>query len=136
MILRGNEEALAASPHQAVVAVTTMVSAGSTPSTCLCLILSSQFCTDVCCILYAPAAQICYGAAAVVNLDACVPLRLLFDKGTQQIRLLCDGWPVFFQQDDFVIARLAMEEGISQTYMDNDMILLSKDDPNVRPSPP
>ena len=36
------------------------------------------------------------------------------------------------QQDDFVIARLAMEEGISQTYMDNDMILLSKDDPNVR----
>ena len=25
-----------------------------------------------------------------------------------------------------------MEEGISQTYMDNDMILLSKDDPNVR----
>ena len=35
------------------------------------------------------------------------------------------------QQDDFIVVRLAMEEGISQTYMDNDMILLSKDDPNV-----
>ena len=39
---------------------------------------------------------------------------------------------LFLQQDDFMIARLAMEEGISQSYMDNDMILLSKDDPNVR----
>ena len=85
MILRGNEEALAASPHQAVVAVTSMVSAGSTPLTCLYLIASPQFCTDVCCIPYAPAAQICYGATAVVNLDACVPLRLLCDKGTQQM---------------------------------------------------
>lgn len=44
--------------------------------------------------------------------------------------LLAQG-DVVLQQDDFMVARLAMEEGISQTYMDNDMILLSKDDPNV-----
>ena len=36
------------------------------------------------------------------------------------------------QQDDLLVARLAMEEGVSQNYMDNDMILLSKDDPHVR----
>lgn len=35
------------------------------------------------------------------------------------------------QQEEFMLVRLAMEEGISKTYMDNDMILLSKDDPNV-----
>ena len=35
------------------------------------------------------------------------------------------------QQDDFLVVRLVLEEGISQEYFDNDMILLSKDDPNV-----
>lgn len=35
------------------------------------------------------------------------------------------------QQDDFLVVRLVLEEGISQDYFDNDMVLLSKDDPNV-----
>ena len=36
------------------------------------------------------------------------------------------------QQDDFLVVRLVLDEGISQDYFDNDMVLLSKDDPNVR----
>ena len=38
------------------------------------------------------------------------------------------------QQDEFLVARIAMEEGIAGDYHDNDMILLSKDDPNVSSS--
>lgn len=35
------------------------------------------------------------------------------------------------QQDDFLVVRLVLDEGVSQDVFDNDMILLSKDDPNV-----
>ena len=40
----------------------------------------------------------------------------------------------YLQQDDFLVARIAMEEGIAREYSDNDFVLLSKDDPNVRTS--
>ena len=38
---------------------------------------------------------------------------------------------VLLQQDDFLVVRLVLGEGVSQEIFDNDMVLLSKDDPNV-----
>ncbi len=35
------------------------------------------------------------------------------------------------QQDEFLVSRIAMDEGVARDYSDNDFILLSKDDPNV-----
>ncbi|DBA71224.1 TPA: hypothetical protein ACH3X2_011048, partial [Trebouxia sp. C0005] len=34
-------------------------------------------------------------------------------------------------QDEFLVSRIAMDEGVARDYSDNDFILLSKDDPNV-----
>jgi hypothetical protein len=40
------------------------------------------------------------------------------------------------QTGEFLIARLALPAGVASTFRDNDAILLSKDDPNVRfPAP-
>lgn len=35
------------------------------------------------------------------------------------------------QQDEVLVSRIAMDEGVARDYSDNDFILLSKDDPNV-----
>lgn len=82
LLLRGNDEASNTNPHQAVVAVTLMV---------------SSFAEDLCVSVH-----------------------------TTTANCKCT-----LQQDDFLVVRLVLEEGISQEYFDNDMILLSKDDPNV-----
>lgn len=82
LLLRGNEEASNANPHQAVVAVTSMV---------------------------------CFFRKIYL---------LLSDTATA-------NHESDLQQDDFLVVRLVLEEGISQEFSDNDMILLSKDDPNV-----
>jgi len=38
---------------------------------------------------------------------------------------------LLLQQDEFLVSRIAMDEGVARDYSDNDFILLSKDDPNV-----
>lgn len=49
----------------------------------------------------------------------------------QRYKLTYSRTVAVLQQDDFLVSRIAMEEGVARSYLDNDFIVLSKDDPNV-----
>ena len=87
-----------------------------------------------------------HNSALFTNADACyIKLHglysvadfkwVMFHQFTQLVpqryKLTYSRTVAVLQQDDFLVSRIAMEEGVARSYLDNDFIVLSKDDPNV-----
>ncbi len=109
LILQGSDEGVMFQPHPAVLAAYKQVTCSS---------LKAGACFD--CFLRTRSGIFGF-LPGTLHTDICAHIA--------RVMSLID---LCLQTDDFLIARLALPAGVASTFRDNDAILLSKDDPNVR----